>query len=44
MLVEIGAAQADDVLNLFKANGFEDVKVFKDINQNDRVVLGTFNS
>ena len=43
LMVEIGAAQGADVINLFKANGFDDVQIFKDINQNDRVVLGTYN-
>lgn len=43
LMVEIGAEQGDEVQNLFKANGFDDVQIFKDINQNDRVVLGTYN-
>ena len=43
LLVEIGAEQGEDVLNLFKENGFENTQIFKDINQIGRVVLGTYN-
>lgn len=38
MLLEIGFAQAKDVKALFKAAGFENVEVKKDLGGNDRVV------
>lgn len=42
LIVEIGAEQAQDVLNLFNEQGFEDTQIFKDISQNNRVVSGKY--
>lgn len=39
--VEIGIGQSETVLNMFKEYKISDIKCFKDINEIDRVVLGT---
>ena len=38
LLLEIGYDQADEVCNLLEEN-FEDIKVIKDLSQNDRVII-----
>ena len=38
-LFEIGYAQGSDVLNIFLSAGFNDVRVVKDLNGHDRVVM-----
>lgn len=38
LLFEIGYDEADDVVRLFRENGYVDVKVIKDLSGNDRVV------
>ena len=42
MFVEIGYSQGEEVSDLFKAAGFEQVEVFKDLCGNDRVVSAVF--
>ena len=37
---EIGFDQADDVSSLMKENGFKNIRVIKDLGENDRVVIG----
>ena len=44
LLLEIGADQAKDVMNIMKENRFIDVKVIKDYGGNDRVVRGILSS
>ena len=44
MLFEIGYAQAKDVAELFKAAGFEQIEVEKDLSGNDRVVSARVSS
>lgn len=42
LLFEIGFNQAQDVINILKENDFKDIEVIKDLNGNDRVVLGYY--
>ena len=44
MLVEIGYKQAEDVVALYKAAGFEQIEVKKDLGGNDRVVSARVSS
>jgi len=37
---EIGYDQNEEVKNILKSNGFDDIKCFKDLGGNDRVVIG----
>lgn len=39
---EIGYDEADAVSQIFAHEGFDDIKVIKDLGENDRVVCGTF--
>lgn len=43
MLLEIGFAQAKDVVELFKAANFKQIEVEKDLSGNDRVVSAIYN-
>jgi len=40
LIVEIGFDQGQDVRNIFCENGFMDVRVIKDYQDNDRIVVG----
>ena len=44
LVLEIGADQAEDVMNIMKENRFIDVKTIKDYGGNDRVVRGILSS
>ena len=44
LVLEIGADQAEDVMNIMKENRFIDVQVIKDYGGNDRVVRGILSS
>jgi len=42
--VEIGFGQEEAVSNIAAANGYADITVIKDLNQINRVVVGTLNT
>lgn len=42
IVLEIGYNQADDVSNLLKQNGFNNIEVLKDYSDNDRIVIAKF--
>ena len=41
LAVEIGYDQGESVSKLFEDNGFTEVKIYKDLSGNDRVIIGT---
>lgn len=43
LAVEIGYDQAESVVALFEQNGFEQIRVIKDLSGNNRVIVGTVN-
>lgn len=41
LVFEIGASQGSDVAQIMKTQGFSNIRIIKDLSQNDRVVFGT---